>query len=151
MPDAAWLRRHVRRLRASYTHWTGRHLLPPALDDDAAVPALEGAAFAVVSHGSEADPVFNYGNALALRLFETDWPSFTRLPSRYSAEPTLREARAALLAEVSRHGYSDAYAGVRISSRGKRFMIEDATVWTMLDEDGQPCGQAARISRWRPL
>lgn len=141
----------MRLLRASHLHWTGQHLLPAETDEHAAVHALDCAAFAVVSHGTEADPVFNYGNTLALRLFEMDWQTFTQLPSRYSAEPAQRQARSALLAEVARHGYSDAYTGVRISASGKRFLIEGATIWTLRDEDGRPCGQAARINRWRLL
>ncbi|HEY6898080.1 MAG TPA: MEKHLA domain-containing protein, partial [Rhodocyclaceae bacterium] len=113
--------------------------------------ALWNAPRVVVAHGTEVDPVFFYGNRLALQAFELDFEAFTHLPSRYSAEPLLREERAALLARVSRDGYIDDYAGVRISASGKRFRIEQATVWNLTDEQGRPAGQAATFERWAPL
>ena len=149
--EGVWLQRHVRLLRTSYHHWTGGHLLAPAIDDAAAVALLETADFALLSHGVEDDPVFNYGNALALHLFEMPWEAFTALPSRLSAEPLLREERALLLERVGRNGYIDDYAGVRISSSGQRFLIRNATVWNLLDEAARPYGQAALIRRWDPL
>ncbi|HEY6895967.1 MAG TPA: MEKHLA domain-containing protein [Rhodocyclaceae bacterium] len=113
--------------------------------------ALWNAPRVVVAHGTEVDPVFFYGNRLALQAFELDFEAFTHLPSRYSAEPLLREERAALLARVSRDGYIDDYAGVRISASGKRFRIEQATVWNLTDEQGRPAGQAATFEGWNPL
>ena len=146
-----WLAHHVHRLRASYLYWTARHLVDPTLDDKAAIDALDLACFAVVSHDTQAEPVFNYGNRAALQLFELSWEQFTQTPSRQSAEPMLQDERDRLLQQVARHGYVDDYRGVRISSRGKRFLLLDATVWNLLDEAGQPCGQAALLRRWRPL
>jgi hypothetical protein len=40
---------------------------------------------------------------------------------------------------------------VRIASDGSRFMIHKATVWNLLDEQGQAYGQAALIKRHIPL
>ncbi len=151
MTRPAWLARHVRLLRASYHPWSGRHLLAPELGDAEAVEALWAAGFAVLSHGTGPDPLFNYGNALALQLFEMDWGVFTALPSRLSAEPMQRDERARLLTHVAEHGSFDDYSGVRISASGRRFRIEQATVWNLLDEHGAPHGQAARIPRWRYL
>lgn len=147
--DAAWLQRHAQRLCASYLRLTGRHLVDPGAGDP--VKALDGASFAVVSHGTEADPVFNYANRAALALFATDWTSFTRLPSRCSAEAAQQEAREKLLAQVAQQGFADDYCGIRIAADGRRFRIEDTTVWNVLDEDGRSVGQAARIPRWVPL
>ncbi|WP_035383879.1 MEKHLA domain-containing protein [Ferriphaselus sp. R-1] len=106
---------------------------------------------AILAHGTEADPVFFYGNRLALELFELDFAAFTRLPSRYSAEPLAREARARLLERVTQHGYIDDYSGVRISSSGKRFRIERVIVWNLLDEAGKLHGQAATFTEWLGL
>lgn len=150
MPDAAWLARHIRLLRASYRHWTERDLLPPELDDEHAIATLNTAKFAVVSHDTQADPVFNYANPAALRLFEMSWDTFTTLPSRLSAEPMLQAERDQLLARVTWNGYINDYTGVRISKSGKQFQIRNATVWNLLDESGQPYGQAALIKKWRP-
>ena len=116
-----------------------------------AVDVLEQADFAVVSHGTQADPIFNYANALALRLFETSWAAFTAMPSRLSAEPLIQSERDRLLARVTQHGWIDNYTGIRISQQGKRFVIRNATVWNLLDESGQPYGQAALIKDWEPL
>ena len=142
---------HVALLRGSYRHWTGKDLLPPGISEVDAVRALDDAPFAVVSHGVQADPVFNYGNRLALRLFEMAWEEFTTLPSRLSAEPVDRDERQGLLAQVSAHGYSDNYSGVRISKSGRRFMICDATVWNLIDAQGRHRGQAALIRAWQAL
>lgn len=116
-----------------------------------AVRKLDQAPFAVVSHGTEPDPVFNYGNRVALQLFEMSWEAFTALPSRLSAEPLLQSERERLLQRVAQNGYIDDYTGIRISASGKRFLIRNATVWNLLDEAGQPCGQAALLRDWEPL
>ncbi len=100
----------------------------------------------IVAHGSQADPVFFYGNQLALSCFELDFAAFTRLPSRYSAEPLLREERDALLARVHERGFIDDYAGVRVSATGRRFRIEQATVWNLFD-GGWPNARPGRNVR----
>jgi hypothetical protein len=150
-PDPQWLRAHVAWLRESYRRLTGRDLIAPNTAAADAPSLLDCAGFAVVSHGTEADPVFNYANHCALDLFATNWAAFTRLPSRFSAEEPNRDSRAALLARVAQHGFADDYRGVRIGVDGRRFMIEDATVWNVSNERGEPAGQAARIGRWHFL
>ena len=104
---------------------------------------LWNAPFAIVAHGKEADPIFFYGNRVALALFEMSFEEFTCLPSRCSAEPVAQEARAAMLEKVNRIGFINDYSGVRIAKSGKRFMIEGATVWNLLDATGGYHGQAA--------
>ena len=93
----------------------------------------------------------NYGNPAALALFELDWHAFTQLPSRYSAEALNREERAQMLEKVSRQGYVDDYQGVRVSSTGKRFHIENAYVWNLCDSSGIYQGQAAMFDQWTDL
>ncbi len=115
------------------------------------VEALWSAPGAIVAHGTEADPVFFFGNRTALRLFELSFEDFTRLPSRLSAEPLLREERAALLERVTRDGFIEDYAGVRISAKGARFRIERAVVWNLIDSAGMVRGQAAAFDRWTPI
>lgn len=151
MIESAWLTRHIQLLCESYRHWLGRNLLPAGLDGIQAIAALNAAEFAVVSHGTQPDPIFNYGNDTALRLFEMSWEEFTALPSRLSAEPVLQAERDQLLARVTQNGYIDDYSGVRISKNGKRFQITNATVWNLLDESGSPYGQAALLKDWQLL
>lgn len=135
----------------SHQRVVGRPLLPAIPPHGAALrDALWMAPRAVVAHGTQADPVFCYGNRMALELFELDFAAFTALPSRYSAEPLAREERGALLERVSRFGFIDDYAGIRISSTGKRFHISNATVWNLIDADGVYRGQAATFSEWEP-
>lgn len=102
----------------------------------------------IVAHGTEDDPVFFYGNRRALDVFEMAFDDFICLPSRFSAEPLLREERARLLERVSRDGYIDDYAGVRVSASGRRFRIEQAVVWNLIDAAGVCHGQAATFDHW---
>ncbi|MBS0202758.1 MAG: MEKHLA domain-containing protein [Planctomycetes bacterium] len=132
----------------SYRHWTGRELLPrQGTVHDQAV-ALHQAPFVVVSHGTQPDPILNYGNHVALELWEMSLTQFLQTPSRLTAEPMHRDERAQLLERTRRDGYVDDYRGIRISSTGRRFRIDRATVWNLIDENGRPCGQAATFSEW---
>lgn len=143
--------RHAQVLAGSLRHFTGRELLPAVADPAEFARHLFAAPFVLVSHGTEADPVLNYGNARALALWETTWEALTRMPSRLTAEAPNREERARLLAQVTQHGFIDDYSGIRISTRGRRFRIAQATVWNLRDETGHPCGQAAMFARWEFL
>lgn len=109
------------------------------------------APFVVLSHGTESDPIFNYGNQAAMALFELDWQMLTSLPSRKSAEPVNRDERERLLAQVTRHNFIDDYAGVRISSTGRRFYIPQAIVWNLVDQKNEYRGQAATFAQWEFL
>lgn len=150
----------------SFLRLTGRPLLdagfaPPSspamageggmAQDQGLARALWEAPRVILAHGTEADPVFFYGNRLALQVFAMDFAAFTRLPSRFSAEPLARDERARLLDRVSRDGFIDDYAGVRISATGQRFRIEQAVVWNLVDAAGVCHGQAATFDCWTPL
>jgi len=143
---------HVALLRGSFRHWAGRDLVNPRMDDRDAARFLFQAPFAMVSHDTAKDPLFNYANRTALNLFAMSWGEFTTLPSRLSAEPVKQEERERLLNEVSQRGFIEGYSGVRIGRHGRRFLIEDAVVWNLVDPVGGPCqGQAAMFKRWRML
>lgn len=142
---------HTACMVRSYRRFTGRELWPESGTPDAMARAVFEAPFVLVSHGTEADPVLNYGNATALRLWEATWAELTRMPSRLTAEAPNREERARLLAQVTRHGFIDDYSGIRISTRGRRFRIAQATVWNLITPAGDPGGQAAMFSRWEFL
>ena len=132
----------------SFSRLTGR----PLLNDTAfSQSALWTAPQVVLAHGTQPDPIFFYGNALALELFEVTAAQLLAMPSRLSAETGDRAERARLLDQVSRHGFIDDYAGVRVSATGRRFRIEQATVWNLIDEAGALHGQAAAFARWTRL
>jgi hypothetical protein len=134
---------HSRILLDSYQHWTGRELLARREDDEATARALFEAPFAVLSGGPQEDQILNYGNLTTLGLWEMDWDTLVRTPSRYTAEPMHRDERAEFLRQVRENGYIDNYQGIRISSTGKRFRIEQATVWNLINQRGEFVGQAA--------
>ena len=143
--DAQFLQQHVELLCSSYHHWTGLYLISPHYDSAAAAEALMSLPFAVVSHDTAADPIFNYANTVALQLFEMDWASFTRLPSRLSAESANQAKRGKALEAVAQQGYTQDYSGIRIASSGHRFWIRKTTIWNLITSDGIYKGQAALI------
>lgn len=146
----AFLSQHVQLLADSYVRWTGN-----SLPSGAAVTAKERARFlyhapfVVLSHDTAEDPIFNYANLAGQRLFEMSWRDFMVTPSRLSAEPLIRAERLRLFERVAAHGFINDYRGVRISRSGRRFYIDQATVWTLVE--GPPetlAGQAAMFAHW---
>ena len=117
----SFLVEHVVDMRNSYRQLLLKDLIPDIPSDAQFARHLFHAPFAVVSHDTASDPVFNYANLKALELFALCWQDFTCLPSRLSAEPVNQAERDRLLAEVTEKGYIDHYQGVRISSTGKLF------------------------------
>lgn len=147
LPDFDQQQRHrIAEIAESYERLTARQLVPHS--HGKLIEALWEAPLAIVAHGTETPPIFFFGNRTALTLFEMDPAAFTTLPSHLSAEPMRREERADLLARVTRDGLIDNYAGVRISSTGKRFHIANASVWNVTDKAGHPLGQAAAFADW---
>jgi hypothetical protein len=142
---------HATLILDSFARIVGRELV--ARDGTSADQAerLFRAPFVVVSHGTEIDPILNYGNAAALALWEMTWEELTSTPSRLTAEPVHRDERARLLARTLKHGFVDDYSGVRIAKSGKRFRIERAIVWYLTDATGSLLGQAATFDHWTPL
>lgn len=132
----------------SFQRLTGHALVE---NDRDIAAALWDAPRVILAHGTQADPIFFYGNAKALSLFEMTADQFSCLPSRLSAEPMHRDERAAFLDGVARRGFIDDYAGIRISATGRRFRIEQATVWNLIDAEGAIHGQAATFDRWTML
>ncbi len=148
--------RHTQRLLHSFHHWTGASLLTndddqAALSQELLSQALFEAPFVVVSHGAEADPILNYGNRQALKLWRMEWEQFTQTPSRLTAEPMERADRDRLLQQAKANGFINNYQGVRICSTGQRFSIHNVILWTVLDERGVGCGQAATFDQWTLL
>jgi len=150
LPRAAWVA-HTRLLLDSFARHLGRELIPREGSAEAQALRLFRAPFAVVSHDTASDPVLTYGNRRALALWEMDVATLLATPSRLTAEPVHREERRRLLERTARDGYVDDYAGIRISSTGRRFRIEQAIVWNLLDPSGLAVGQAATFDRWEML
>lgn len=137
-----------RLLLDSYRHWTGKDLIERTLSANQQARMLFEASIVVVSHGVEKDPILNYGNQTALDLWELSWDQFIKTPSRLTAEADDRAERERMLERAKLNGYFDGYRGVRISSTGRRFLVEQALIWTVVDPAETPIGQAATFSQW---
>lgn len=139
-------------LTSSYVRLVGKPLVPvDVVVADLAHWLYEDAGFCVLAHDTEADPRFIYANKAAQLLFDYSWDEFIGLPSRLSAEPAERDERQKLLDEVAKHGFASHYAGIRISKSGRRFWIDDGTIWQLIDQGGTLHGQAAVFKRWRDV
>ena len=133
-------------LTGSYLRITGRRLIeegqgPNWLYNDAP--------FVVLAHNTLPDPRFIYANRTAQKCFEYSWDEFITLPSRLSAEQPDRAERQRLLDSVTRDGFFDSGRGVRVAKSGRRFWVDNFTVWQLIDEAGKLLGQAAIFSSWR--
>lgn len=139
-------------LDASLRRVTGHGVLPDAPSPQAQADWLYAAApFCLLAHDTQEDPIFMYGNKAVQACFEYDWKTLTRLPSRLSAELPNRDERQRLLDTVKRQGFIADYSGIRIAKSGRRFLIEKATVWEVVDDAGTRHGQAALFATWRDL
>ena len=136
-------------LAGSYSRLVGKRLVPFEHDNQNAARWLyEEAPFCVLAHSTDPDPIFIYGNKMAQTCFEYSWDELTSLRSRLSAEEPNREERQRLLDAVKRHGFATGYRGLRIAKSGRRFWIENVTVWQLLDRGGALHGQAAVYCNW---
>ena len=108
--DNQFLAGHIALFRRSLIHWTGRDLVNPRMTNVEAARYLFSASFALLSHDTQPDPVFNYANQTALSLFAMSWEEMTSCPSRLSAERDNQADRARLLQEVTENGYSHSTA-----------------------------------------
>jgi PAS domain-containing protein len=140
--DASAARR-IALVASSFEQLLGRPLIDLCTDSAA---GLWRASPAILAHGTEADPIFFFANRRALELFEYDVETILRTPSRLSADAPVREERQALLDRVTAQGFIDDYSGVRIAATGRRFMIEQAIVWNLVDSEGNHHGQAAAFT-----
>ena len=110
--------------------------------------SLFACGFPVLAHGAEDDPKLSYANAAALQLWETSWDELIGMPSRLTAPATERAQRRSTLGQARLLDAVQNYRGVRISRKGRRFMINNAQIWTLWDAGGGICGQAACFSDW---
>jgi hypothetical protein len=144
-PDNDWQGEHVARLLAAFTRATGRDLAAEMRFDPARLgrSVWEGN-FALLSHRGDPYATLNYGNRFALNLWELDWAVFTATPSAATApEGDDGKERGGMMDAVARQGYVSGYSGRRISAMGKLFIIENATIWRLVDDSGEPFGVAA--------
>lgn len=148
----------------SFRRATGRPILglgkeeAPSLEISDAPRALFEAPLAILAHGGgdggggAADPAFTYASAAALEIFQApSWGDLVGLPSRLSAEdePAVQADRAALLASsaASPAGFVTGYRGWRVGRGGRRFEIQDGTLWQVTSPSDECVGQAVVFTR----
>lgn len=137
---------HVELLLASYQRLLHKPLL--LARDQSLGQQVYQAGFALLSHNTDADPLFNYANRTALELFEFSWSELIGLPSRYSVEADNQQKRQQLLDQVGERGYMEQYSGVRIAKSGRRFFINNVVLWNVYDDQGTHHGLAACFDDW---
>ena len=133
----------------------GRPLLPgdPARPVRLRAQEMFSAASVVLAHdgadpGIDPGPRLIYANRAALCLWRRPWAELVGMPSRLTAELQERPARAQALAQALDSGGIRGYGGVRIDRYGRRFRIQGARIWSLIDAEGRPCGQAATFADW---
>ncbi|MEW4454199.1 MEKHLA domain-containing protein [Bremerella sp. JC817] len=150
--DTPWLEHgwpaHLQILLDSYRKLLGEDLVPRSGDPNEDARRVYDAPRVIVSHTAAEDPILNFGNRKVLELWEIDVETLLKTPSRHTAEPMHRDERARLLERTTRDGYVDDYQGIRISTTGRRFQIEQAIVWNLTDAAGNHVGQAATFDHW---
>ncbi|OBY08602.1 MEKHLA domain-containing protein [Rhizobium leguminosarum bv. trifolii] len=132
----------------SFERSVGRSLTPKG---QGAEWLYEQSPAVVLSHNTDADPRFIYANRAAQACFEYSWDEFITLPSRLSAEAPDRAERDRLLNAVAANGFIADYRGLRIAKSGRRFYIEKAIVWDLVDRSGHRRGQAATFDSWQDV
>ncbi len=103
----------------------------------------------ILSHDGGDDPHFVYANQAAAELWRMPVSELIGMPSRLSAPPEHQAARASMLKDAAGSGVLTGYAGERMAQDGTRFMIEDATLWTVDYPQGP--GQAVVFTKWTEL
>ncbi|MBT8155233.1 MEKHLA domain-containing protein [Epibacterium ulvae] len=142
-PDNDYQSAHTQLLTTSYIQLMGR-----ALYRYGQPQALYHAPFPILSHSTDADPILTYANLAAQKLWQLGWDELTQMPSRLTAEPQHRDARAAMFDRMRQQGFVDDYSGIRVTATGKRFEIRNAVIWTLRDASGEKQGEAATFSEY---
>ena len=134
----------------SYATRLGTPLLEPSGDPETDAHNLMELDAVVLSHDGAADPCFVYANRAAASLWRMPLKELVGMPSRLSAPPEQRKDRSQMLSEAARAGCLRGYEGERVAKDGTRFLIRNATLWTV---DGYPerPGQAVVFTDWEIL
>lgn len=155
MPETPWLssekQRLVNLLLTSHQTAFGRPLLACERQQSSQrliSQELFAAEQPVLAHDGGDDPKLSYANATALQLWRRCWAEMIGMPSRLTAPPCEQNERATALGRALQLDAITGYQGIRIDSEGQRFLINNARIWTLWNEEGLRCGQAASIGSW---
>ena len=135
----------------SYSKFYGEELVSRTENPEEQLKIVDQADFVILSHGTEPSPILNFGNKKTLNLWKLDWQTFTSTPSKETAENAYREEREKMLKDVEEQNFTTDYKGIRISSEGERFVIENVKVWNIFNTENERIGQAASFKEWEFL
>ena len=133
----------------SHAARVGVELIPRSGNAEADAEALFDLPAVVLSHDGDEDPQFIYANRAAADLWRRGVDELIGMPSRLSAPTEHQASRASMLKDAAGSGVLRGYSGERVAKDGTRFMIKDATLWTVDFPHGT--GQAVVFTSWRPL
>lgn len=142
---------HSQLILNSYRQLLGKELIERSNNPLEEAKQLFYAPMAVLSHNTDADPCYNYGNLQALQLWEMSWEELIITPSKSTTESTMRSQRSQFLTEAMKKGYITNCEGVRTSRTGKKYRIDHITLWNLIDEQNSYYGQAATFSEWQNI
>jgi hypothetical protein len=145
---------HVSLLDRSLKHLTGRGVyermgVQPSSPKGIYNTVCLNERFVLISHGTEANPIYNFGNVAALQAFVRSWDNLM-IPSAESVvlrsqDETLRNE---LMQKVTDNGFVEGASGIRVRGDGKFIKLVDAVVWNCYDNDNSTyIGQAAFFDR----
>ncbi len=141
----------VHLLLTSHQHAFGRPLIQ-SLEVDFSLKSKGQELFfldmPVIAHDNNIDPCLNYANAAALQLWCRHWNEMIGMPSRMTAPLDAQHERDIALAKAMTQDIVEGYQGIRIDSKGHKFQISNARIWTLWDTKGFAIGQAATFNQW---
>jgi PAS domain-containing protein len=136
----------ARAILDSYASRVGAELIKRTGDADCDAKMLFTLDAVILSHDGGEDPHFVYANQAAADLWRMPVSELIGMPSRLSAPPEHQGSRASMLKDAADSGVLTDYAGERVAKDGTRFVIRDATLWTV-DYPSVP-GQAVVFRSW---
>jgi hypothetical protein len=159
------IREHVGLLDSSLKKLTGKgvyermglSIMNDDADDDEAIATIckevcWNRRYVLISHGTESNPIYNFGNKAALEAFVRTWDSLLELPSAQSVVLRSQDEvlRNKLMQQVTEQGFVEGASGIRVRGDRKFIQLVNAVVWNCHDDNtGDYIGQAALFDRER--
>ena len=134
----------------SYRRLLGRDLVERSGDEAEDARRLFDLHVAVLAHDTSPQPLLDWANQVAASAFDATPEALMGLPSSRTAPADAVADRGKLFETLAPRGFITGYSGVRVSLAGRRFIIDDVTVFALADAAGRPAGHAAVIGATRP-
>ena len=135
----------------SFRRLLGRDLVDRSGDAAEDARRLFDLPLAVLAHDTAPRPLLDWANLAAARAFDATPAALLGRPSADTAPADAVGDREKLFETLDREGVVTGYWGVRVSLAGRRFVIDDVTVFKVTDALGRPAGHAAVIGNTGPV